>query len=107
MDKVILGINAWEGFFFLHTSLTQLLILLLLMLHLLECCNHIHYYLILFSAIEYQPWQIAVVDLGLSDMVNIGRYGRFFCHNLLLLRHKTALLRDFGYPPWTTRQRQH
>jgi hypothetical protein len=51
-------------------------------------------------------YRISVVDFGLSDMVNIGRFGGFFRHNPLWRAIKPLLLRDFWLIAMD-RHRQH
>jgi hypothetical protein len=61
-----------------------------------------------FSAIIYycsstkQPiWRISVADFGLSVMVNISRYGLFFCDYLILQRHNTDDMANISGGFWS------
>jgi hypothetical protein len=62
------------------------------------------------SVIEYRQWRISVADFVLSDIINIGRYGGFFRHNLLLRHHQLYLggcpytILEFGIRPNSTLQ---
>jgi hypothetical protein len=54
------------------------------------------------------PWRISMADFGLSDVVNISRFGGFTAIIRYCSITKQPLLRDFGCSSWTAiRHRQH